>query len=794
MKLSVDWLKRDWVDPRCDDDELARRLTMAGFEVEGRSKVAGEFTDVVVGEVLATERHPDADKLTVNRVAAGAHGELQIVCGAKNVRPGLKAPLAVVGAQLPGGLAIKRAKLRGVESQGMLCSARELGMGEGHEGLLELPAELTTGAALRDALGLDDTVLEINFTPNRGDALSVLGIAREVSVLGGAPLRGPAIEPVAATVTDTFPVDLQAPAAGPKFAGRVLRGLDPRAATPFWMQERLRRAGLRSLGPMVDVTNYVMLELGQPMHAYDLRRLSQRIDVRLARAGERLRLLDGREIELAPDVLVIADAAGPVGLAGIMGGEKSGIAPDTTDVFLEVAWFAPDAVAGRARRYGLLTDASQRFERGVDPAGQERAIERASALLLQICGGSAGPTIVTQHAQHLPVRQTVDLRRAYLDRLIGVSVPSPRVVEILSSLGMQVDERADGWRVVPPSWRFDVAQPADLVEEVARVYGYNEIPLIDAPVPQRPAAVPEGRVGVGRAIELLVDRGWYEAITYTFVEPALQRRLFPDTPALPLQNPISADLAEMRVSLWPSLLNALLENVRRQQERVRLFEYGSKFIVQSSERTSEIPCISGVAWGWARTEQWADAKRPVDFYDVKADVEALLASSGDLGAFRFEAGSLPCLHPGRSARIWRGDVACGWLGELHPEVTRALELPSAPYVFELEVGPALAARLPAGAELSRFPAIRRDLAVVVKESVTFSELRQSVTVAASSLLRELKVFDVYRGAGIESGRKSVALGLILQDKSRTLTDVDADSVMQAVAARLRSDVEAQIRE
>jgi phenylalanyl-tRNA synthetase beta chain len=794
MKLSVDWLKRDWVDPRCDDDELARRLTMAGFEVEGRSKVAGEFTGVVVGEVLATERHPDADKLTVNRVAAGAHGELQIVCGAKNVRPGLKAPLAVIGAQLPGGLAIRQTKLRGVESQGMLCSARELGMGEGHEGLLELPAELPTGAALRDALALDDTVLEINFTPNRGDALSVLGLAREVAVLGGAPLRGPSFAPVPATATDTFPVDLQAPAAGPKFAGRVLRGLDPAAVTPFWMQERLRRAGLRSLGPRVDVTNYVMLELGQPMHAYDLRRLRERIEVRLARAGERLQLLDGREIELAPDVLVIADAVGPVGLAGIMGGEKSGIAADTTDVFLEVAWFAPDAIAGRARRYGLLTDASQRFERGVDPAGQQRAIERATALLLQICGGTAGPTVVTQHAEHLPARPAVDLRRAYLDRLIGVSVPSPRVVEILASLGMKVEERSDGWRVAPPSWRFDVSQPADLVEEVARVYGYNEIPLIDAPAPLRPAAVAEGRVDVDRTIELLVDRGWYEAITYTFVEPALQRRLFPDAPALVLQNPISADLAEMRVSLWPSLLKALLENVRRQQDRVRLFEYGSKFVTQPDGSAREIPCISGVAWGSARAEQWGEVKRATDFYDVKADVAALLAASGDLDAFRFEAAATSCLHPGRAARIRRGETACGWLGELHPELTRELELPSAPYLFELEVEPTLAARLPAGAEPSRFPAIRRDLAVVVKESVTFSELRQSVTVAASSLLRELKVFDVYRGAGIESGRKSVALGLILQDKSRTLTDLDADAVMQAVEARLRSDVEAQIRE
>jgi phenylalanyl-tRNA synthetase beta chain len=794
VKLSVDWLTRDWVDPRCDADELARRLTMAGFEVEAKIRVAGEFTDVVVGEVLATERHPDADKLTVNRVAVGAHGELQIVCGARNVRPGLKAPLAVVGAALPGGLTIKRAKLRGIESQGMLCSARELGMGEGHEGLLELPADLATGASLRDALGLDDTVLEINFTPNRGDALSVLGIAREVAVLGGALLRGPEFTPVAASADAEFPVDLQAPEACPKFAGRVLRGLNPAAQTPFWMQERLRRAGLRSLGPMVDVTNYVMLELGQPMHAYDLRQLQQRIEVRYARAGEQLRLLDGRTVELGADVLVIADAAGPVGMAGIMGGDKSGIAADTTDVFLEVAWFAPDAVAGRARRHGLLTDASQRFERGVDPAGQERAIERATALLLQICGGQAGRTVVVQRTEHLPVRADVELRRNYLDRLVGISIPSARVGEILAALGMRVATTDAGWRVTPPSWRFDVTQPADLVEEVARVYGYNDIPQIDAAMPQRPGSVPEGRIEAARAAAVLVDRGWHEAITYTFVEPTLQQRLFPDVPALRLANPISAELAEMRVSLWPGLVKAVQDNVRRQQPRVQFFEYGSKFIAEANDRTKEISCISGIAWGLARPEQWGEAKRPLDFYDVKADVEALLAASGAAAEFRFVPERLPCLHPGRTARVYRGDRACGWLGELHPEIARALELAPAPYMFELEAEAALAADLPEAEELSRFPSVRRDLAVVVRESVTFSELRRSVTVAASSLLREFNVFDVYRGPGIETGTKSVAFGLILQDKSRTLTDVDADTVMQAVAERLRADLEAQIRE
>ncbi|MFO0450852.1 MAG: phenylalanine--tRNA ligase subunit beta, partial [Pseudomonadota bacterium] len=444
MKVSLDWL-REWVDTGWNTAELSHRLTMSGFEVEARHAVAGEFTGVVVGEVLETARHPDADKLTVCRVAAGGAEPLQIVCGAKNVRPGLKAPLATVGAQLPGGLAIRKAKLRGVESQGMLCSSRELELGEGVDGLLELPSTLDTGQDLRAALGLDDVVLEINFTPNRGDALSVLGLARELAVLSGRSLRWPTLAPVAPTLADTFPVRLDAPAAGPKFAGRVLRGLDPRAETPLWMRERLRRAGLRSLGPLVDVTNYVMLELGQPMHAYDLRRLQGGIEVRFAGDGERLVLLDGREVALEPDVLVIADAAGPVGMAGIMGGEKSGIATDTTDVFLEVAWFAPDAIAGRARRHKLLTDASQRFERGVDPAGQERAIERATQLLLEIAGGQAGPAVVTAQADSLPASRTVELDARYLERLLGIAVPGERVESILRDLGMQVSAAAGGW-------------------------------------------------------------------------------------------------------------------------------------------------------------------------------------------------------------------------------------------------------------------------------------------------------------------------------------------------------------
>jgi len=792
VKVSLAWL-REWVEVNPDVAALAHQLTMAGFEVEGTSPAAPPFAGVVVGVVLASERHPDAERLTVCTVKGPAEAPLRIVCGAPNARPGLKAPLALVGATLPGGLEIKRTKLRGVESEGMLCSARELDLGDAADGLLELPVNLPTGADLRAALDLDDTILDINLTPNRGDALSVLGLAREVAVLGAMPLRMPAIDAVAPRSADTLPVRLLAPAACAKFAGRIIRGLDRAAPTPWYVRERLRRAGLRSLGALIDITNYVMLELGQPMHAYDLRRLTGHLEVRYARPGESLTLLDGSQIALDPDMLVIADATTAVGLAGIMGGEKSGIASDTTDVFLESAWFQPAVIAGRGRRLGLVTDASQRFERGVDPAGQERALERATALLLQIAGGTPGPSTVTVAGEHLPRRDPITLRRASLRRLIGIDVPADRVGAILAALGMP-PTRGDGeLTVTPPSWRFDLTQEADLVEEVARIYGYNEIPDIDAPMPQRPAAAPEGRVPPERLALTLVDRGYHEAITYTFVDPVAQRRLFPDTPALALANPISAELGEMRVSLWPGLLRAVGDNARRQQPRVRLFECGTKFILQDTV-LKEISSIGGVAWGDALPEQWGERRRVADFYDVKADVEALLEASGRADEYRFIVEPLACLHPGRSARIYRGTRSCGWLGELHPEQARALELAPPPILFELELDITSDAVLPAAQELSRLPSVRRDLAIVVDEAVTFSQLRESVTVAASSLLQELKVFDVYRGKGIESGRKSVALGLIFQDKSATLTEADVDAAMTAVRERLQQDLNATIRD
>ncbi len=791
MRISLAWLS-EWVDAGCDAATLASRLTMSGIEVESIEPAAGDFQGVVVGEVLSVERHPDADKLTVCQVAGGGAALLQIVCGAPNVRAGMKAPLALEGARLSAGDVIRKARLRGVESAGMLCSARELGLSEEHEGILELPDELVTGVPLREALLLDDTILTLNVTPNRGDVLSVQGVAREVAAIVGRKLTPPAMEPVVAATRVKFPVRLEAPASCPRFAGRVIQGINPAARTPIWMRERLRRSGLRPIRPIVDVTNYVMLELGQPLHAYDLRRLNSHIEVRNARAGERLKLLDGREIALDAETLVIADGAGPVGLAGVMGGEKSGIAVDTANVFLEGAFFTPDAVGGVARRFGLVTDAAQRFERGVDPRGQERAIERATQLLIEIAGGRPGPAVLTQDESQQPRRPGVTLRPERVTSLLGVQIPRPEIEDILRRLGMQVAGAGDVLGVIPPSYRFDIAIEQDLIEEIGRIYGYDNIPRSDARMPQRPQPATERAVTRERLRLLLVDRGYQEAITYSFVDPCLQRLMFPKSAALVLENPISAELGEMRVSLWPGLIEALRFNLRRQQDRIRLFEVGTRFEIEGG-CLAESQGIAGLINGPALPEQWGAEKRSADFYDLKSDVEALFALTGRQAAISYIAEPHDSLHPGRSAAILDGNQRLGWIGQLQPEIARKLELRDPPWIFELSIDPSFRSEVPVFAEISKFPAIRRDLGVVVDESVTLDELRESVNLAAKGLLRELNVFDVYRGKGVEPGRKSVALGLILQETSRTLTDGEADAVVAAVIERVKGDLKAGIR-
>lgn len=638
-----------------------------------------------------------------------------------------------------------------------------------------------------------NSVLELNVTPNRGDAMSVIGIAREVAALCDAPLRGPAIVPVPAQHGDTVPVELVAPDACPRFVGRIIRGINTKAATPAWMQERLQIAGIRSISPVVDVTNYVLLELGQPMHAYDLAKIKPGIRVRMARAGERLTLLDDREIEADPDVLLITDGNGGIGLAGIMGGANTAVGDPTQDVLLEAAFFAPAAVLGRARRFGLQTDAGQRFERGVDPAHQARAVERATALILEIAGGKPGPTQVTESLEHLPSRAKVAMRRSQLKRLLGADIEPARVSATLRGLGMQVTDTTEGWEATPPSHRFDITIEPDLIEEVARIVGYESIAEVDALIPQRARPLPGDRVSERAVLDTLIARGYHEAITLAFVDPRLQEKLFPERPAFGLSNPIASDLSAMRVSLWPGLLRAALENLSRQQDRVRLFERGVRF-----SATSEMDTLSGVVCGTRWPEQWGAGKEmrvPVDFYDAKADVEALLAGAGAAhGQFTFEPLQLGCLHPGRAARVLRAGQPVGCIGELHPQVVRDLGFTYPPTLFELDYQAALGVVRPAYQEFSRYPQVRRDIAVVVDEDVSLSALRERVILAAPRLLKACIPFDLYRGPGIETGLKSVALGLIFQDISRTLTDDDIAGAVAAILAELRASLNAKIRE
>jgi phenylalanyl-tRNA synthetase beta chain len=792
VKITHTWM-REFAPLAVTPAELANQLTLAGLEVESLTPVAPAFSGVLVGEVLDVSRHPDAEKLSVCVVTTDGVNRLQIICGAKNVRAGLKVAVAMVGAQLPGNVAIKRAKLRGLESMGMLCSARELGLGDEHEGILELPESLPVNRDVRAALDLDDTVLEVNATPNRGDCMSVFGIARDYAAAHERRYLKYHIAPVAAVHSDVFPIGIEAASGCPLFTSRVIRGVRPQAKSPAWLRERLRRVGINPISPIVDVTNYVMAEFGQPLHAYDLKRLAGRITVRAAKAGERVTLLDDREYVLDPGFMVIADESGAIGLAGIMGGRDTAIGDATTEVLLESAHFTPDAIVGRARRLGLFTDAAQRFERGVDPCLPALALERATALLIEIAGGEAGPLQVTQAAGAAEPQRWVRLRRSRLRRLLGATVPDEEVRSLMGAITDRVDAEPEGWRVRSPPHRFDLRIEADLIEEVARLRGFDSIAESHAIAPQVAGFAGESRIHNDRLLLAMVDSGYREAITYSFVDPTVQHLLFPDTPSLSLVNPISADLSEMRVSLWSGLIVACRENLRRQQSRVRLFEIGNKFEL-SGAGLREIETLCGVAAGARWPEQWGSAREALDFYDVKADVQTLLALTGEASSVRFEADSLSCLRPGRAAKIFRGTTPIGWLGELHPQLVKALNLTNTLFLFELEIESGFTSKQLQYKKISRFPSVRRDLAVVIDESVPLAVLRENVSVSASDLLSELRVFDVYRGPGVDSGRKSIALGLILQDSSRTLTDVDADAVVNAVVARLRDVLSATIRD
>ena len=793
MKISELWL-REWIPLRLPIQALAERLTMAGLEVGAITPVAADLARVVVGQIVAVEPHPQADRLRVCRVNAGQKNELTIVCGAANAAPGLKVPVALPGAVLPNGTEIKHAAIRGVESSGMLCSAAELGLAETSDGLLILAASAKPGMTLTACLKLDDHQLEVDLTPNRGDCLSIAGLARELAAITKTPLKTPVMKPVAVQCKARRKVALTAPKDCPHYAGRVIEGLDPTAVTPLWMTERLRRSGMRSIHPVVDVTNYVMLELGQPLHAFDLNKVAGDIQVRYGRRGEKLALLDGSTASVAADTLLIADASSPLAVAGIMGGLVSAVGAETTQVFLESAYFRPEAIAVSARRLSLHTESSHRFERGVDPALQRLALERASALILDIAGGRAGPVTEQKVAAGMPRRAAIVLRHARITRLLGSVLAAKTIATILKSLGMGVVKTAAAWRVTPPTWRFDIVRECDLIEEVARITGYENLPPHRPRMTMTMGAVPEGRIQEDRFRQILIARDYQEAITYSFIDPAIQTLLEPDTRPIALANPIASDMAVMRTSLWPGLLKAVLYNQNRQHARIRLFEIGRRF-VPGAGGVREERMLAGAITGSAMGKQWGVPERGVDFYDIKGDVEALLAATGRDKKVNFRPITHTALHAGQAAEIVDQDkLRIGLLGSLHPAIQDRLKLERPVMLLELQLTVLSQAQIPMFNEISKYPAIQRDLAVMVQEQTSAQTVLECITRVAGNLLVKLELFDEYRGEGIDSGRKSLGLGLTLQHSSRTLKEDEIEAVVSRVISTLGSDLGAKLRQ
>ena len=791
MKFSEQWLL-GWVSPPVSRDELVARLSMAGLEVDSVTLAAGEFTGVVVGEVLSTEQHPDADKLRVCQVSNGAE-TFQVVCGAPNVRPGLKVPFAMIGAQLPGDFKIKKAKLRGVESNGMLCSAAELQAGEGNDGLMELPADAPVGQDIRVYLELDDASIEVDLTPNRGDCLSVAGLAREVGALYAIEVKRPQVAVVPVVHDEVRPVEVLAPAACPRYLGRVVRNVDLSRPTPLWMVERLRRSDVRSIDAAVDITNYVMLELGQPLHAFDLAEINGGIRVRMAEDGEKLVLLDGQEVSLRADTLVIADHQRALAIAGVMGGEHSGVSAKTRDIFLESAFFDTIMVAGKARSYGLHTDASHRYERGVDWQLAREAMERATGLLLEITGGEAGPIVEAVSEQNLPSVAPVILRAERISQMLGMEMDSAEVERLLTGLDLKVSSEVAGqWRVEVPSHRFDISLEVDLIEELARLYGYNRLPVRYPQARLAPQAKAEAQGDLPALRRLLVARGYQEAITYSFIDPKWFELFNPGVEPLLLANPISVDMAAMRSSLWPGLVKALQYNLNRQQDRVRMFESGLRFVGQL-EGLKQEPMLAGVICGSRLPEGWAQGRDAIDFFDVKADVEAVLGFAGALEAFSFTPGHHPALHPGQTARIERDGREVGYVGALHPELVKTLGLDRPVFVFELVLAEVAQGRLPKFQELSRFPEVRRDLALVADLDVSAAAVLDVIRENAGEWLTDLRLFDVYQGKGIDPHRKSLAVGLTWQHPSRTLNDDEVNATTHKILTSLEERLNATLR-
>ncbi|WP_251357785.1 phenylalanine--tRNA ligase subunit beta [Kangiella sp. TOML190] len=791
MKFSENWL-REWVNPNISTEELVEKLTMAGLEVDAFDYLGDNFSGIVVGEILAAKQHPDADKLQVCTVNVGDKSEqdLQIICGAPNARQGIKVAVAMIGAVLPGDFKIKKAKLRGVESYGMLCSTQELNLGDDHDGIMELAADAPLGQDFVEFMQLNDTEIEVDLTPNRGDCLGIRGIAREVGVLTQTEVNEISPSAIKATISDVLPIELSAPQACPRYLGRVIKGINPQVKTPDWMVRKIERSGVRSIDPVVDITNYVLLELGHPMHAFDLHNIDGGIDVRMAKQGEKLTLLDGQEVELSDNTLMIADHKKPLAIAGVMGGEFSGINANTQDVFLESAYFDQVTIAGRARQYGLHTDASHRYERGVDFELQRTAMERATELMLEIVGGEAGEIIEAVNKEHLPSKRHLVLRRKRIERLVGFAFDDAQVEDILTRLGLQLTANHEGWDLVVPSFRFDIDNEESLIEELVRVYGYNNLPMRKPIAEMTMYRQPEDRVWKNQMRELLVARGYQEAITYSFVEPQLQKKLQPGQEPLPLMNPISSELGVMRTNLLAGLVQAAKFNTNRQQNRVRLFELGLRFD-NSGEALQQIPTIAGLICGSRLPEQWNNESEKVDFYDLKGDLEALLSLTKT--NFQFDTVQMDILHPGQSAQVKVADKTIGYIGKLHPALQQELDLELDTFVFQLDLDAISSRKLPKFAPLSKFPSIRRDLALVVEDRVKGGELLDFIVKNGQGLVTDVRIFDIYKGEHLEAGKKSVALAMTIQHPNKTLEDAEIGQLIDQIINGLAQSFSATLR-
>jgi phenylalanyl-tRNA synthetase beta chain len=791
MQISEAWL-REYVNPAITTAEMVEQLTMAGLEVDSVAPAAADFSGVVVGLVIAMQPHPDADRLRVCQVEVGDAEPIQIVCGASNVRVGLKIPAALIGAILPGDFKIKKSKLRGEESFGMLCSEKELGLAADANGLMELADDAPIGVDIRDYLALNDSIIEVDLTPNRADCLSVEGIAREVAVLNKLDWSATQVKKAIVTHDETFTASVTATEACPRYLSRLIKGVNPKAEIPLWMRERLRRSGVRSLSAVVDVTNYVLIELGQPLHAFDAAKLVGSINVRYAMADENVALLNGTTIKLDIETLVIADEQHVLALAGVMGGSESAVSDDTRDIFLECAFFNPQSIAGKARNYGLHTDSSHRFERGVDPSLQQRAIERATQLIVDIAGGSVGIVTEVSNEASLPKRSAVLLRKQRMEKTLGIVLVDDQVVDIFERLGMVVETQVESWLVTPPGCRFDIAIEADLIEEIARIVGYNNLPSSSLLMRSELGLARETELDLDKAKDLLVARGYQEAITYSFVDEEIQQVVTPDDQVIRLKNPISSDLAVMRTTLWCGLLKSALHNTNRQQNRVRFFETGLRFVDQEGT-VKQQKMLSGLVLGTAYVEQWGIATSKVDFFDVKADVQALFSLTG--ADVQFVSGLHPALHPGQTAEIISSQgEKIGWIGMLHPTLEKQLDFDTQVFLFELDQELLLSKRLPKFKPLSKYPSVRRDMALIVKEEIAGSKIIDCINSCSEPTLQDVVIFDIYRGKGVEEGSKSVALSLILQDESQTLTDSQIDAIFGRLLETLKITISAKLRD